>query len=366
MGLEMYTDADNSVIESVQTPLLENMVVPPVFKGLTRDMDKLAEQPLLGPRSEYPSATFAFARKDISGNKRPQAIAHRGYKAKFPENTMGAFKGAVEVGAQAIETDVHLSRDGVVVLSHDKDLKRCFGRTEKLIDCDWEFLSKMKTLKEPHESMPRLLDLLEYLASPGMEEIWVLLDIKLDNDPEDVMRLIGSTIRSVQPSAKPWSSRIVLGCWAAKYLPLCSRYLPGFPVSHIGFSILYASHFFSVPNVSFNLLQGVLMTPWGKAFIRKAHCDNRPVFAWTVNEEKRMRWDIRHNIDGVITDDPKKFLQVRRGYHDGMREGFSIMLFLDILRINFFALIFGILLRRRFGFGDEKSLVRARREVEED
>jgi hypothetical protein len=65
--------------------------------------------------------------------------------------------------------------------SQDKDLKRCFGRTEKIIDCDYEFLSKLRTLKEPHEAMPRLIDLLEYLAQPGMEEIWVLLDIKVWN-----------------------------------------------------------------------------------------------------------------------------------------------------------------------------------------
>jgi hypothetical protein len=39
--------------ELVQTPLVENMVVPPVFKGLTRELDKLAEQPLLGPRTEF-------------------------------------------------------------------------------------------------------------------------------------------------------------------------------------------------------------------------------------------------------------------------------------------------------------------------
>lgn len=48
----------------------------------------------------------------------PQAIAHRGYKAAHPENTMGAFEGAVKVGAHAIETDLHLSKDSVVVLSH--------------------------------------------------------------------------------------------------------------------------------------------------------------------------------------------------------------------------------------------------------
>ena len=48
----------------------------------------------------------------------PQTIAHRGYKAKYPENTMGAFRGAVECGSNAIETDIHLSKDGEVVLSH--------------------------------------------------------------------------------------------------------------------------------------------------------------------------------------------------------------------------------------------------------
>jgi glycerophosphoryl diester phosphodiesterase len=71
---------------------------------------------------------FAFARKDVSGKRLPQTIAHRGYKAKFPENTMGAFRGAVEVGADAIETDIHLSKDGVVVLSHVRDSYLCTVR----------------------------------------------------------------------------------------------------------------------------------------------------------------------------------------------------------------------------------------------
>jgi len=114
---------------------------------------------------------------------------------------MKAFKAAIDVGAHGIETDIHLSKDGVVVLSHvsfiftrekvvesevllthefqDPDLKRCFGRTEKIMDCDWEFLSKLKTLREPHDSMPRLVDLLEYLAKPELERIWLLLDIKV-------------------------------------------------------------------------------------------------------------------------------------------------------------------------------------------
>jgi phosphatidylglycerol phospholipase C len=62
--------------------------------------------------------------KDTPHGKRPQAIAHRGYKAANPENTMGAFKGAADVGAHAIETDLHLSKDGVVVLSHVRTFQR--------------------------------------------------------------------------------------------------------------------------------------------------------------------------------------------------------------------------------------------------
>ena len=63
-------------------------------------------------------ASWTRSKKDKTGWQRPQTIAHRGYKAKYPENTMGAFVGAVEAGADAIETDIHLSKDGVVVISH--------------------------------------------------------------------------------------------------------------------------------------------------------------------------------------------------------------------------------------------------------
>lgn len=122
---------------------------------------------------------MARARQDENGRQLPQAIAHRGYKAAFPENTMAAFEGAVNVGAHALETDIQLTKDGVVVLSHDPTLKRCFGRPDKISDLDWKEVSEAETLAEPRQHMPRLKDLLEYLAKPGMEDLWVLLDIKV-------------------------------------------------------------------------------------------------------------------------------------------------------------------------------------------
>ncbi len=58
-------------------------------------------------------------------------------------------------------------------------MKRCYGIDKKIIDCDWDYLSQRHTLRAPHESMPRLIDLLIYLAKPGLQHIWLLLDIKV-------------------------------------------------------------------------------------------------------------------------------------------------------------------------------------------
>lgn len=67
-------------------------------------------------------------------------------------------------------------------VAQDATLKRCYGKENKIIDCNWDFLSQQRTLKEPHVPMPRLKDVLEYLASPGLENIWLLLDIKVWRD----------------------------------------------------------------------------------------------------------------------------------------------------------------------------------------
>ena len=64
------------------------------------------------------TATWTKAFKSERGETIPQIVAHRGYRAKFPENTMLAFKNAVTAGAHGVETDVHLTKDNVVVLSH--------------------------------------------------------------------------------------------------------------------------------------------------------------------------------------------------------------------------------------------------------
>jgi len=276
---------------------------------------------------------------------------------------MDAFVGAVKAGAHAIETDIHLSKDGVVVLSHDATLKRCFGTEKKIIECNWDFLSQQQTLEEPHASMPRLTDLLEYLAHPGLENVWLLLDIKIDNDADTVMRLIADAIEKTPPHPqKSWDHRIVLGCWAAKYIPLCALHLPNFPTTHIGFSLSYARRFFSIPNVSFNMLQKILMGPAGARFLRDAKRLGRPVLCWTVNEENLMRWSIKNGLDGVITDDPKSFLEVCDQWEQGKRKIFlQPKDFLVVLWLNFMVALFGPLFQWKYPFRAGLAYKKARR-----
>ena len=78
-------------------------------------------------------------------------------------------------------------------------------------DCDWGYLSTLQTLKEPRQHMCRLSDVLEFLAEPGNESIWMLLDIKIDDPPREMIPRIAATIASA-PRGK-WQQRIVLGCW---------------------------------------------------------------------------------------------------------------------------------------------------------
>lgn len=69
----------------------------------------------------YANASIAhFLHSSMSGDasRLPQTIAHRGYKGHYPENTIYAIDKAIAAGTHALELDLHISRDGVIVLSH--------------------------------------------------------------------------------------------------------------------------------------------------------------------------------------------------------------------------------------------------------
>ena len=89
----------------------------------------------------------------------PLAFAHRGGASEAPENTLPAFQNAVDLGYRYLETDVHVTADGVVVAFHDDDLSRTCGRPGLIHELPWAEVATARV--DGTEPIPRLDELLE-------------------------------------------------------------------------------------------------------------------------------------------------------------------------------------------------------------
>ena len=94
-------------------------------------------------------------------SRRPWLIAHRGASAERPENSMAAFARAIEVGADMIETDLHLSADDEIVLVHDADLS-ALGGPQDVSTASLDVLRRLDLGQG--ERIPRLAELLDLCA----------------------------------------------------------------------------------------------------------------------------------------------------------------------------------------------------------
>lgn len=99
-----------------------------------------------------------------------EVAAHRGNVAVCPENTMAAFRSAYEIGADMIELDLHMSRDGEIVIIHDDDLARTAGVAGRIRDLTLEELLRADVgIKRGEEwrgtRIPTFREFLEYAAA---------------------------------------------------------------------------------------------------------------------------------------------------------------------------------------------------------
>lgn len=100
---------------------------------------------------------------------RMMVAAHRGDSANYPENTMAAFRAAIAAGADMIETDVQLTKDGVPVLLHDRTVDRTTDGTGAVAEMTFEELRRLNagTQAQP-QCIPTLEELLTLLAGCGL------------------------------------------------------------------------------------------------------------------------------------------------------------------------------------------------------
>jgi len=111
-------------------------------------------------------------------------ISHRGASGYAPENTLNAFKLAVEMGSRDFEFDVHQTKDGILVVHHDFDLKRTAGKEVKIADLDYTELKKYNVAAyfkrdKMVQHVPRLEEVIDIIG-PAADSL--NFEVKNDNN----------------------------------------------------------------------------------------------------------------------------------------------------------------------------------------
>ena len=238
----------------------------------------------------------------------PLFIAHRGGAALAPENTMAAFRLAVDGwGVDMLETDAHLTSDGEVVLIHDWTVDRtCEGtgtiasmtwQQVKALDAGFHFrdLNGETSFSGRGLRVPRLDQVLEAfpdtrvnVETKSPEVARPLLDvIQRHNATHRV--LVAAEVEASRSNARgypgPWgaSTRDIARFWCASHARMIGILAPGFDT-------LQVPEFWKGLRV---------VTP---RFVAQAHRLNIAVHIWVVNEESDMRRLLDWGVDGIQTD----------------------------------------------------------------
>jgi glycerophosphoryl diester phosphodiesterase len=252
----------------------------------------------------------------LDPSRRP-VIGHRGARARVPENTLPSFAFAVAAGVDAIELDLHLSRDGVPVVMHDPTLERTTGVAGRLVDRTAADLATLDagatfttdggrtfpfrgqgigvpTLEQvlaAHPTLPMIVEIKAPEASPVVLEI-------LERSGARERVLIGSfhdvALRPFAAAGIPVS---------ASPSALARLYLPA----------LLGSRPDSLPFQAMCIPRSHNGLPLPiRAFAEVMSRLGRPTHVWTVNDARvaRRLWD--RGVVGIISDDPATILEERR------------------------------------------------------
>ncbi len=296
-----------------------------------------------------------------------QILGHRGARGLITENSLQGFTQTLAMGVHALELDVHISRDGVVVVHHDASLNTDITRdsqglrldavTPTIYELDFELLQQYQ-LCSPRpgsdyaqqfpqqqggtsQRIPRLEQIIELLKVPGYQQVELVIELKLDaRKPHQGL------------AAESFCDTVVDVLRRENMLQRC--YLQSFDWK----AILHAQHkhpevrcaFLSVQRREWNNIDALdgLDSPWTCGFKIKDHNFNLPemihaaggriwapdyhqlaaeqitaaqalgmrVVAWTVNKPADMLRLMEFGIDGIITDYPDRLrvLMEQHGY----------------------------------------------------
>jgi len=234
--------------------------------------------------------------------KKTMIVAHRGASSLARENTIESFKKAIEIGVDMVEFDVRRTRDHALIVHHDELME---GKPVK--ELTYDEISKMA--KGQGFSTPILEEVLKHtsgkikldveIKEEGYEKETVELLLKYFKKHQFVMTsFYDACIRKIKDDYPDIKTGLILGTSKPK-----------------NFILTRVSEFF--PHERLRQAKADFLVPHRRllwfGFLGRAKKENKPVFVWTVNDQRRI-WKMLHDerIDAIITDKPDLALSLRQ------------------------------------------------------
>lgn len=235
--------------------------------------------------------------------KRPLVFGHRGARAYAPMNTLPSFRLAEQQGADGIELDVWLSKDGALVILHDETVDSTTNGSGSVQE---KTLAELKALDaggwfDPRFAGTHIPTLDEVFASIGGQFL-VNVEIKAVGDPDETNRIEQAVVDCIVRHRM--QDRVIVSSFSKKTLQRLHAIAPEIP---IGF--LYATY--DAPGDPF-IQQCQYLHPYHELLNADyiATLPNVPLNTWTVNEPERMAELLDLGVRGIITDKPDVGRQV--------------------------------------------------------
>ena len=239
--------------------------------------------------------------------------AHRGASAYAPENTLEAFDLAAQMGADGVELDVHLTKDGEVVVAHDDEVDRVSNGTGLIRNMTLAELKKLRFNRTHPEyenaTIPTLREVLDLLKPTGLH---INVEIKSDHlllskMEEKCVKLAyeaGMTDRVMYSSFDRFSLVRIKRTDPNIYVGLLKMHMPKALkpvdpwdiVQKLGFNAIH-------PHLSELLVPGIM---------EKARAMGMDMNVWTVNEDLDIRRVLMKGVNMLIGDRPDRAIEIRR------------------------------------------------------
>ena len=237
----------------------------------------------------------------------PIVFAHRGANSFAPENSIPAFEKAIELGCDGIELDVRLATSGEIFVFHDRNTFRMTGVRSSISRLDYSTLKGMHLFQpqKQEEKIPLLEDVLDLIG----KKILINLDVKKelfsrDTLEENLLKMLndfGLRDNIIISSFNP----LVL----KKIAMLDASFHLGF-IFHNRSSMMFLN---GQPVRSLHARYRIL----SNRYIRKLYRRSGKIYAWTVDKQEEMSELIEKGIDGIITNKPEIFMELKKSLSAG-------------------------------------------------